>query len=477
MHLAFVLTILITALVVWQRHRLPAPHLLLQLCLAGALYTYVYWFTNNPQASWEPVAYLWVIFLLIQFALVRGVNSLWLLIINTLFFYGLYKVTQPTLQPSGLLALLVAVLHFISYRYHKAPSTLLSKGFLSLCLLFTLLGSSNLIYQTSPNVPDKPVISTVENTKYPLIYSPHYNITIYGIEKLHPYDSEKYGKVYNGLLKAGLFKPEEIVTPSLPSMETLQRVHTPTYLKNLKTAGTLGRVSEIPFLALFPDISVHENIGVPMLYATQGSVLAGELALKHGWAINLGGGYHHASATRGGGFCAYADITLSIRELQKNHPEIKKVMIIDLDAHQGNGHERDFINDENIFIVDLYNPHVYPHDEEAKQGIDLKRELPEFTNDTGYLSILDDALDEAFQKFKPDIIYYIAGSDILENDPLGRLSVSPKGIIQRDQRVFEVSRKHNVPVVMLLAGGYQQNNAQIITDSIQNLSQQFSLFQ
>jgi histone deacetylase 11 len=94
-----------------------------------------------------------------------------------------------------------------------------------------------------------------------------------------------------------------------------------------------------------------------MLLATQGSIEAGCLALEHNWAINLSGGYHHATKSFGGGFCIYPDITLTIDHLRKHHSDrVNKVMIIDLDAHQGNGHERDFIKDGNTFILDCYNP-------------------------------------------------------------------------------------------------------------------------
>lgn len=143
-----------------------------------------------------------------------------------------------------------------------------------------------------------------------------------------------------------------------------------------------------------------------MRYQTSGTILAGKLALERGWAINLGGGFHHCSSKKGGGFCPYADITLLITFLFNHYPEIvKKVLIIDLDAHQviftkslflihsvfviakqGNGYERDFKDDDRVYVLDVYNGGIYPFDEIAKQGITRKVELSHRTKDDEYLS-------------------------------------------------------------------------------------------
>jgi histone deacetylase 11 len=107
-----------------------------------------------------------------------------------------------------------------------------------------------------------------------------------------------------------------------------------------------------------------------MAIQTSGTIMAGRVAMATGWCINLGGGFHHCSGDCGGGFCPYADITLAIRHLIKDFPGVvNKVMIVDLDAHQGNGHERDFIGDNNVYITDMYNPRIYPGDTIAKKRI------------------------------------------------------------------------------------------------------------
>lgn len=117
------------------------------------------------------------------------------------------------------------------------------------------------------------------------------------------------------------------------------------------------------------------------------------------WAVNLSGGYHHASTKTGGGFCVYPDITLAVHYIRTRLSK-KKIMIIDLDAHQGNGYERDLLEDDNAFIVDYYNHSIYPADDEAKEAIDLDVKVTPFTSDFDYLTSLK-KISTAIESFKP----------------------------------------------------------------------------
>ncbi|KAH9644559.1 hypothetical protein HF086_000333 [Spodoptera exigua] len=184
----------------------------------------------------------------------------------------------------------------------------------------------------------------------------------------------------------------------------------------------------------------------PMRLQTGGSVLAGKLALERGWAINVGGGFHHCSGDKGGGFCPYADITLLIRFLVL-HQMIQNAMIVDLDAHQGNGYERDFLGVPEVYIMDMYNKYIYPNDKHAKRAIRKKVELGNKVEDMEYMLKLRQNLKEALKEFKPDIL----------------------GIVKRDEFVFETCKAENIPIVMLTSGGYLRKTARIIADSIMNL--------
>ncbi|XP_069500082.1 histone deacetylase 11 isoform X3 [Ambystoma mexicanum] len=271
---------------------------------------------------------------------------------------------------------------------------------------------------------------TISSTCWPIVYSSDYNITFMGMEKLHPFDAGKWGKVVNFLKEESLIEDDTLVLAREASEEDLLVVHTRQYLNKLK---------------------------------------AGKLAMERGWAINVGGGFHHCSGDKGGGFCAYADITLAIKFLFERVDGVCKATIIDLDAHQGNGHERDFLDDNRVYIMDVYNRYIYPGDGFAKRAIKRKIELDWGTEDQEYLQKVQTHMEGALNESKPDVIVYNAGTDILEGDPLGGLSISPQGIVKRDEIVFQIAKRHRIPILMVTSGGYQKRTARIIADSILNL--------
>jgi histone deacetylase 11 len=136
---------------------------------------------------------------------------------------------------------------------------------------------------------------------------------------------------------------------------------------------------QLPLIFL-PAFILRKTVLDPMLYATEGTLMALRIASQMKWAINLSGGYHHASFNRGGGFCIYPDISLAVHYL-KTRMNIQRIMIIDCDAHQGNGYERDCIGDEGVYIVDLYNHRIYPRDTKAKKAIAKDISIGPYTTD------------------------------------------------------------------------------------------------
>ncbi|XP_058189111.1 histone deacetylase 2 isoform X2 [Rhododendron vialii] len=289
-------------------------------------------------------------------------------------------------------------------------------------------------------------------SKVPLIYSPSYDIAFLGIEKLHPFDSSKWGRICRFLIAGGVLDNKCIVEPREATKDDLLVVHSESYLNSLKRSSTVSIIIEVPPVALLPNFLVQQKVLHPFRKQVGGSILAAKLAKERGWAINVGGGFHHCSGDKGGGFCVYADISLCIHyAFVQLH--ISRVMIIDLDAHQGNGHEKDFSDDRRVYILDMYNPEIYPFDYEARRYISQKVEVA-----------------VAGRMFDPELVLYNAGTDILDGDPLGRLKISPDGITRRDEKVFRFSRERNIPLVMLTSGGYMKSSARVIADSIENLS-------
>ncbi|KAK6480751.1 histone deacetylase 11-like isoform X1 [Huso huso] len=309
----------------------------------------------------------------------------------------------------------------------------------------------------------------VPSTCLPIVYSPEYNITFMGLEKMHPFDAGKWGKVIGFLKEEQLITDDNIVEAREATEDDLLVVHTRRYLNKLKWSFVVATITEIPPLLLLPNFLVQRRVLRPLRTQTGGTIMAGKLAIDRGWAINVGGGFHHCSSDKGGGFCAYADITLAIKFLFERVEGVSKATIIDLDAHQGNGHERDFMDDKRVYIMDVYNRYIYPGDGFAKRAIKRKVELDWGTEDQEYLQKVEMHVEGALNEVKPDVLVYNAGTDILDGDPLGGLAISPQGIIKRDEILFKAARRRKIPILMVTSGGYQKRTARIIADSIINL--------
>eukprot|EP00775_Hariotina_reticulata_P006602 gene6602-6830_t len=222
------------------------------------------------------------------------------------------------------------------------------------------------------------------------------------------------------------------------------------------------------------DSQPAQHVLDPMRLHVGGTVLAAALAVLHGYAINLGGGMHHAHSTDGAGWCPYADISLAIKKIRAaSQGAVQRILVVDLDVHQGNGVERDKLaaGDQDLFILDVYNRDAFPWDQQAKAAINVKVELEQGTSDVTYLSALEAALQCAVAKFpQPHLLIYNAGTDILAGDPLGRFNVSPAAVVQRDAAVFALAAEQlKCPIVMLLSGGYTKASAGVIVDSVVNL--------
>ncbi|WOO41265.1 histone deacetylase [Rubellicoccus peritrichatus] len=229
--------------------------------------------------------------------------------------------------------------------------------------------------------------------------------------------------------------------PVSPSEDTLALIHTREYLDDLlncrQTPITMS--SEFP---LFPELIN----GMRMMAG--GSILAAEVALEEGAAFHVGGGFHHAFAGHAEGFCYFNDIAIGAQCVLNETG--KKVLVIDLDVHQGNGTARIFQGNDSVFTFSVHQENNYPE----KQKSDLDIGLEDGIEDEAYLKALDQGLAIIEQKFSPDLVFYVAGVDLHCNDQLGGLSLTDEGVYKRDRRVMEFCKSKGVPVVVVLAGGY-----------------------
>jgi histone deacetylase 11 len=303
----------------------------------------------------------------------------------------------------------------------------------------------------------------------PLIYHPGFNITAFGLERVHPFDGSKYCRIHRALIARGLRRPGDFVRPAQATRSDLLTLHTPHYLDSLRKPEALARILEVPIVGFLPGWLIDWRILKPMRLATGGTILACRLALEHGVAINLGGGYHHAAAAWGGGFCVYADIPLAATILH-SEGRVDKVMVVDLDAHQGNGTAAVFREWPWASILDVYQESLFPS---VKEREDYAIPLSAGTTGGAYLDIIRDFLPGALDEVRPDLVIYNAGSDPFAADPLAGLRLTMSDLADRDLLVVSLIRERSIPVAMVLSGGYSSDSWRIHADGIEGILTRF----
>ena len=259
----------------------------------------------------------------------------------------------------------------------------------------------------------------------------------------HVFPVKKYRLIYENLLYMGARK-ENFLSPQLPEEEDLLLVHTPKYLKKLKS-GSLS-YSEILTLELpySPELLEFAQLFVG------GTILAAEKALEDGLGVHIGGGFHHAFPDHGEGFCVLNDVAVSLEKM-KQEGRVKKAMVVDCDLHQGNGNAFIFANKDYAFTFSIHQMDIYPA-QKLSSSVDVG--LWSGDGDEKYLAELRLNFPRLYQEFQPDLVFYLAGADPYENDQLGSLRITMEGLKERDRIVIGEARKLHLPVVILFAGGY-----------------------
>ena len=260
----------------------------------------------------------------------------------------------------------------------------------------------------------------------------------------HVFPSQKFRLIRDALLADGVAGAEDFLVPEPVDDADVLRVHTDAWVGALlydKLTLTERMRLEIPYS--------RDTVRAFWL-AAGGSILAGRRALENGFAANLTGGFHHAYAGHGEGFCMIHDVAIAIRRLQADGA-IRTAMVVDTDVHQGNGTAAIFSGDGSVFTLSIHQENNYPL---PKEFSDLDIGLADRTGDDEYLARLEKGLIASLEKFQPDIAFYVGGADPYREDQLGGLALTIDGLEARDRLVFEQLRKRGVPIAMTLAGGY-----------------------
>ena len=255
---------------------------------------------------------------------------------------------------------------------------------------------------------------------------------------------KKFGELAKALIKNKIVKNFYIPEPC--SVETLKKAHTEDYINKIKNK-TLDK-NEIRKIG-FPLV---DSVVRRSFIATGGTVLAAKLALNYGIACNTAGGSHHATSNEGAGFCVFNDVAVAAKYLT-SRGLANKILIIDLDVHQGNGNSEIFKNDNQVFTFSMHSKVNYP----AKKSVsDLDIELEENLEDREYIDILKNNL-KYLNEEEFDFVFYIAGVDIHYNDRLGKLKISDNCIFERDELVIDNFFSNKIPICGVLGGGYNED--------------------
>jgi acetoin utilization deacetylase AcuC-like enzyme len=291
-------------------------------------------------------------------------------------------------------------------------------------------------------------------------YHPDYHVTL---PRGHPFPISKYLLLKDQLLGEGILAPGDILEPQPLELETLQLVHTRSYLDKLVSDGL--------------SVSEQRRLGLPWSQAlwrrsrlaAAGTLLAARAALRDGSAGNLAGGTHHAFADHGEGFCVLNDVAIATVVL-RGERAIDRAVIIDLDVHQGNGTAAIFEHCEAVFTFSMHGERNYPS-EKMRSNLDIA--LKDGTADAEYLELLSRNLPDVMRAARADLAFYVAGVDVASGDRYGKLALTEEGIRLRDRMVIARAREFGVPLVIVLGGGYAATRsltAQLHTHAFRELA-------
>jgi acetoin utilization deacetylase AcuC-like enzyme len=268
----------------------------------------------------------------------------------------------------------------------------------------------------------------------------------------HRFPMVKYELIPAQLLREGIITEDQILKPSPLAEDIILQTHSLHYWRQLQQQTLSDKEQRRIGLPQSPALTRRE------ITISRGTIDCALHALDHGVALNVAGGTHHAFADRGEGFCLLNDFAIAANYLLSQHL-VKKVLIIDLDVHQGNGTAAIFMGNERVYTFSMHGDHNYPFHKETS---DWDVPLPDGMNDNDYLNTLQACLPDLINTVKPDFVFYLSGVDILQTDRYGKLQVSEQGCLQRDEIVFTTLQKHGIPCAVSMGGGYSTQIKDIV---------------
>lgn len=282
----------------------------------------------------------------------------------------------------------------------------------------------------------------------------------------HRFPMQKYELIPEQLLYEGTIQHQQLFEPPLLEKEVALLTHTPGYWQQLMELSLSAKeMRKIGF-------PLSERLILRTRTIAMGTVKAALYAREYGAGMNVAGGTHHAFADHGEGFCILNDIAIAANYLL--HQQIcSRILIVDLDVHQGNGTASIFGEEPRVFTFSMHGDRNYPI---HKEKSDLDVPLPDGINDSNYLRLLDNHLQPLFDQFQPEHVFYLSGVDVLETDKLGRLGLSLQGAKERDAMVLEACYQRKVPITISMGGGYSPRLATVVEAHCQTFRLAQSLY-
>ncbi len=293
--------------------------------------------------------------------------------------------------------------------------------------------------------------------KLNVVYNDNYDIPL---PEGHRFVGTKFSDLYNFIKNSNLYTNLTIHQSNSAPINDVQVVHNSDYVLNVKE-GNLSRDQERRI-----NLPWSARLAKRSFLAIQGTLQTSQLALDYGIACHLAGGTHHAFKDCGSGFCVFNDLAYASITLL-NQKKINKILILDLDVHQGDGTASICENIDNIFTCSIHCKNNFPFD---KKNSNLDVPIDDEVDDVKYINILTKTLDQIESNFTPDIVFYDAGVDVHSNDDLGNLNLSDDGIKKRDEIVCEYFKEKKVPLCTVIGGGYSKNKQELA-------SRHFSIFE
>ncbi|WP_444910785.1 histone deacetylase family protein [Microbulbifer sp. TRSA005] len=300
-----------------------------------------------------------------------------------------------------------------------------------------------------------------------VIYSKHYNINLGLLNYLHPFDGNKFQKIHQQL-KGN--KEIDFLEPESPvSMEVIDNFLSSIMRHRVRNKNGIFQALEIPRIPLVSFSLLDKKILSPMRWGVAGTILGAKSALENGGIYwNLSGGYHHAMQQNMEGFCIYNDIGICHQQLINSgllKPE-EKILIIDTDAHHGNGNAYTFMDNESVTLLDVYNTGIYPTSSYTRDRVDISVPLMPGTEGQEYLKRYREAIKNLDDDYK--IAFVVAGTDPLINDKLGGLCLTIEDIAERERSTVNALSERAIPTVILGGGGYSKASSKAVVAAIQS---------